>query len=50
MTATRFIRSLTSPDQERSPEYDRRALSPMLMTLVALSGCASTIVSLAAMG
>jgi hypothetical protein len=49
MTTINFIRSLRSPAEERSPEYDAPSLPPVLMTLVALSGCTSTIVSLAAL-
>ena len=50
MTTINFIRMLGSGRRERSPEYDPPALSPVLLTFIALSGCASTIVSLATLG
>jgi hypothetical protein len=48
MTVTATCRT-GSQDQDRSPEYDRPALPPILAAIVALSGCASTILSLAAL-
>jgi hypothetical protein len=50
MTGIAIVRLVGSRDPDRSPEYDRRSLPPVLVTLIALAGCVATILSLTAMG